>query len=124
MKDLGALKYFLGIEVSRSTQGIFLSHRKYILDLLAETGKSACEPVDTPTVVNHNLTIDTDQFMHNPGIQHMEAIDHILQYLKSSPGKSILFSKNKNLDIEGYTDSDYAGSKFDGKSISGYASFV
>ncbi|GLS47140.1 hypothetical protein GCM10007884_51490 [Methylobacterium brachythecii] len=37
MKDLGALKYFLGIEVSRSGQGIFLSQRKYILDLLTET---------------------------------------------------------------------------------------
>ncbi|KAJ0478882.1 putative RNA-directed DNA polymerase [Helianthus annuus] len=38
MKDLGGLKYFLGIEVLRSKEGIFISQRKYILDLLAETG--------------------------------------------------------------------------------------
>ncbi|KAK2983051.1 hypothetical protein RJ640_001868 [Escallonia rubra] len=38
MKDLGPLKYFLGIEVSRSNKGIFLSQRKYDLDLLRETG--------------------------------------------------------------------------------------
>jgi len=37
MKWLGDLKYFLGIEVARSKHGIFLSQRKYILDLLAET---------------------------------------------------------------------------------------
>src|SRR5262249_20478263 len=37
MKDLGSLKYFLGIEVSRSKKGIFLSQRKYALDLLQET---------------------------------------------------------------------------------------
>ena len=42
MKDLGHLKYFLGIEVSQSDKGIFLSQRKYTLDLLQETGMSAC----------------------------------------------------------------------------------
>lgn len=42
MKDLGDLKYFLGIEVSRSHEGIVLSQRKYALDLLSETRMSAC----------------------------------------------------------------------------------
>ena len=48
MKDLGPLKYFLGIEVLRSKKGIFLSQRKYALDLLNETDMSACSPVSTP----------------------------------------------------------------------------
>ncbi|CAH9096576.1 unnamed protein product [Cuscuta epithymum] len=34
MKDLVTLKYFLGIEVARSSSGIFLNHRKYAFDLL------------------------------------------------------------------------------------------
>ncbi|KAB2618169.1 hypothetical protein D8674_014038 [Pyrus ussuriensis x Pyrus communis] len=38
MKDLGGLKYFLGIEVAKSQEGIYLSKRKYVLDLLSETG--------------------------------------------------------------------------------------
>nr|GEV81901.1 putative ribonuclease H-like domain-containing protein [Tanacetum cinerariifolium] len=38
MKDLGRLKYFIGIEVLRSKQGIFIFQKKYVLDLLAETG--------------------------------------------------------------------------------------
>ena len=38
MKNLGDLKYFLGIEVLRSEGGIFLRQKKYILDILAETG--------------------------------------------------------------------------------------
>ena len=55
MKNLGGLKYFLGIEVARSSQGIFLSQRKYILDLLAETRMLDCKPADTPIVQNHGL---------------------------------------------------------------------
>jgi len=55
MKDLGGLKYFLGIEVYKSKLGIFLSQRKYVLDLLAEIGMLDCKHVDTPIVQNHCL---------------------------------------------------------------------
>ena len=55
IKELGKLKYFLGIEVARSKQGIFISQRKYVLDLLKETGKLACKPADTPIEFNHKL---------------------------------------------------------------------
>ena len=45
MKDLGYQKFFLGIEVSRSSSIIFLSQIKYALDLLQEIGMSGCQPV-------------------------------------------------------------------------------
>ena len=65
MKDLGTLKYFLGIEFSRSNDGLFLSQQKYTLDLLNETGNSACEPVNTSIEVNHGMSIYPDQFPTN-----------------------------------------------------------
>lgn len=55
MKDLGDLKYFLGIEVLRSPRGIFLRQKKYILDILAETGLLECK--QTPIMLNHGLRI-------------------------------------------------------------------
>ena len=42
--DVGMLKYFLGVEVMRSKRGIFLSQRKYVLDLLSETRKLTAKP--------------------------------------------------------------------------------
>jgi Reverse transcriptase (RNA-dependent DNA polymerase) len=48
IKDLGKLSYFLGIEIAYSTKGLFLSQRKYVLDLLKETEKLGAKPANTP----------------------------------------------------------------------------
>jgi len=104
IKDLGTLKYFLGIEVARSKHGIFISQRKYILDLLKETGMLRCKATDNPVEVNVKLSecgesplVDkgiyqrliylshtrldiayvvsvVSQFMHSPREPHMEAV--------------------------------------------------
>ena len=55
MKDQGQKKYFLGIEVLRSKGCIFISKRKYVLDLLAETCMVDYKPSETPIVANHSL---------------------------------------------------------------------
>jgi len=38
MKDLGVLKYFLGVEITRSPDGFYLCQRKYALDIISEVG--------------------------------------------------------------------------------------
>ena len=63
------------------------------------------------------------QFMHNPSKNYMKAVVRILRYLKSSPGKGLMFRKHSHLNIEGYTDVDWTGSS-DNKSTSGYFTFV
>ena len=140
MKNLGGLKYFLGIEVARSKRGIFLSQKKYVLDLLSEIGMLDCRPTDTPVVQNHGLgefpnqtLINKEryqrlvgkliylshtrpdiayavslvsQFMHCSSEDHMSVVVRILWYLKSSPGRGLMFTKNQHLNIDGYTDAD------------------
>ena len=55
IKDLGSLRYFLGIKVTRSKDGIFISQRNYVLDLLTEMGMFGSKPCDTPIEPNHKL---------------------------------------------------------------------
>jgi hypothetical protein len=44
--------------------------------------------------------------MHDPKNGHIDAIYHILRYLKSASGKGLIFRKNRHMDIEGHFDSD------------------
>ncbi|RVW59781.1 Retrovirus-related Pol polyprotein from transposon RE1 [Vitis vinifera] len=156
-KDLGELKYFLGIEVSRSKKGMFLSQRKYVLDLLKETGKIEAKPCTTPMVPNVQLMPDdgdpfynperyrrvvgklnyltvtrpdityavsvVSQFTSAPTIKHWAALEQILCYLKKAPGLGILYSSQGHTRIECFSDADWAGSKFDRRSTTGYCVF-
>ncbi|KAL3518524.1 hypothetical protein ACH5RR_021113 [Cinchona calisaya] len=67
-KDLGMLKYFLGIEVTRCKKGIFLSQRKYVLDLLTATGKLGTKPCSAPMITNMQLTADDGELFSDPAM--------------------------------------------------------
>ena len=60
VKNLGQMKYFLGIK-SPTSNGIILSQQKFILDLLAETQFAQSQPTKTPIEVNHRLTLNKDE---------------------------------------------------------------
>jgi len=157
VKDLGQLKYFLGIEIARNPKGIVLSQRKYILDLLHETGMLGCRPASTPIDPNHNLCAKSghpvnkeryqrlvgrliylchtrpdisyavsvvSRYMHDPRSGHLDAVYQILRYLKSSPGKGLMFKSHGHLNLEGYCDADWASCLDDRRSTLGYCVFV
>ena len=64
------------------------------------------------------------QFMHSPHESHMEAIYRTFRYLKSTPGKEILFQKTGNIELGAYNDADLAGSIVDRRSTYGYCTFL
>ena len=48
IKDLGYAKYFLGLVIARSPDGMFLHQRKYVLDILKDVGLLHATPTSTP----------------------------------------------------------------------------
>ncbi|XP_068651604.1 uncharacterized mitochondrial protein AtMg00810-like [Aristolochia californica] len=103
-KDLGSLKYFLGIKIAHNKRGIVLSQRKYILDMLQEYGLLGAKPIDTPMElpgrISHLLR-ELCQFMENPQKVHLEAAWKILKYVNGPPGKALLYTQNGKVDVLG-----------------------
>ncbi|KAJ0535497.1 putative RNA-directed DNA polymerase [Helianthus annuus] len=154
IKDLGVLKYFLGIEVLYDKDVI-------CLELLNEFGYLGCKPVNTPIEQSSIVTSKIDkstqllrnvtgfqkligkliylsltrpdisytvqflsQFMHTPKEVHLDLALRLLRYLKLNPGKGLSFKKSANLDLYGFADSDWAKCLSTRKSVTGYCIFL
>ncbi|GJS02524.1 ribonuclease H-like domain-containing protein [Tanacetum coccineum] len=72
MIDLGPLNYFLGISVIRDSSGLFLSHKKYAIEILEKAHMVSCNPSQTPVDTESKLSVDGDlfssYFLHLPQI--------------------------------------------------------
>ncbi|XP_043710546.1 uncharacterized mitochondrial protein AtMg00810-like [Telopea speciosissima] len=65
-KDIGILKYFLGIEVARSNTDLYLCQRKYTLDILNDCGLTGARPADFPMEQNLKLSDSTGEVLSEP----------------------------------------------------------
>nr|GEU36668.1 reverse transcriptase domain-containing protein [Tanacetum cinerariifolium] len=112
IKDLGKLKYFLGIEVLETNLGLCLSQRKYCLDLLSEYGLLACKPSTTP--LEQNLAIS------NEPTEVDKIALKVLRYLKSNPGKGVHIVRQPKASLEAFVDADWANCLATTKSVTGF----
>ncbi|GJZ21472.1 ribonuclease H-like domain-containing protein [Tanacetum coccineum] len=60
MTDLGSLNYFLGISVSWDSSGMFLSQKKYVVEILKRAHMVTCNPSRTPIDTEFKLGADGD----------------------------------------------------------------
>ena len=56
MKDLGHLSYFLGLEITHFTNGLYITQVKYAFELLSRARLIDSKTVDTPVEFNAHLT--------------------------------------------------------------------
>lgn len=90
MKDLGTLNYFLGIEVTSSSSGLFLSEAKYAYELLLKASMVECKPSPTPVSVKPGIPTSDYLFVD---VRLYRTIVGSLQYLTLTRPK-ISFSVN------------------------------
>ncbi|GKE46693.1 retrovirus-related pol polyprotein from transposon TNT 1-94 [Tanacetum coccineum] len=67
IKDLGLAKYFLGIVICRTSIGTYLNQRKYILDLLIDTGLTAAKPKEFPLPTQLKLSLNKGNSLKDHG---------------------------------------------------------
>lgn len=78
IKDLGSVRYFLGIEVLPNSHSLLLSQQKYCLDLLARTNVIGAKPLSTPISLTLRLSKFTGKPLSDP--TEYKSIVGALQY--------------------------------------------
>lgn len=86
LKDMGDLSYFLGIEVTRTRSGFFLTQNKYALELLDRVGMSNFKPISTPVDTKPKLSSHDGKPISDA--HHYRSIVGGLQYLTMTRPRS------------------------------------
>nr|GFA21873.1 ribonuclease H-like domain-containing protein [Tanacetum cinerariifolium] len=151
--DLGPLNYFLGISVTRDSSGIFLSHKKYAVEILEKAHMVNCNPSRTPVDTESKLGVDgapvSDLTLYRnlagslqyltftrPDISY--AVQQVCLHMHH-PREPHLFALKRILwyvhyglqlfsssttDLVAYSDADWAGCPTTRRSTSGYCVFL
>ncbi|BBH07344.1 hypothetical protein Prudu_019255 [Prunus dulcis] len=147
LKDLGKLKYFLGLEVQYHSGGkIFVNQAKYARDLIKKASMDTCKPCSTPSKPHHQVLKDEGTPLPNPtlfrsivgALQYLTftrpdiafAVNtvcqfmHILQmYLQGTLQFGVTFSPG-SMVLSGFCDADWAGDPNTRRSTTGYVVFL
>ncbi|GJV77080.1 ribonuclease H-like domain-containing protein [Tanacetum coccineum] len=129
MTDLGALNYFLGISVVRHPIGLFLSQKKYALQLLEHAHMVNCNlswtPVDTDFKLDLSYAVQQIcLYMHDPRKPHFAALKRILRYVQGTIEFGLHLYASITTSLVGYTDVDWAGCPSTRRSTFGYCVFL
>nr|GFA30606.1 hypothetical protein [Tanacetum cinerariifolium] len=126
MSAMGELNFFLGLQVLQKEDGIFLSHDKYVGDILKKFGYS--------DVISSNTPMDKENPWGKDGTRkdvdlhlYRSMIGSLMYFTASRPDimfaghpkLGLWYPKESPFDLVAYSDSDYGGATQDRKSTGG-----
>jgi hypothetical protein len=119
MSDLGDIHHFLGINVHRTSTGLFLSQQQYALEILDRAKMLNCNPISTPIdtqaklsatdgspchdpLTRPDLSYAVQQvclFMHAPRDSHFQLIKRILLYVRGTTHFGLQLHQRSSVDL-------------------------
>ncbi|CAL8083802.1 unnamed protein product [Prunus armeniaca] len=134
-QNLGQLTYFLGLEVHHQPYGLFLHQHKYSQDLVQLAGLTNTTSVNTPMELNVKYRRDDGElledpttyrklFMQAPRHHHLSAVRRIIRYILGTPSRGLFFPTGSSLQLQAYSDADWAGCPDTRRSTTGWCMFL
>ncbi|KAL0451585.1 UNVERIFIED_CONTAM: putative mitochondrial protein [Sesamum latifolium] len=114
IKDIGIARYFLGLEITRNENGIYVAQTKYVLDIIKYTGLLQGKTASTPFPLGLKLNMDSGATLSNPNSYrrpceaHWKAALHVVRYLKGCPSKGLFLPSTSNFELKAFCDTDWA----------------
>ncbi|GKC11008.1 ribonuclease H-like domain-containing protein [Tanacetum coccineum] len=121
MTHLGSLNYFLGISITRDSSGMFLSQKKYVVEILERAHMVNCNLSRTPIDIESKLGNDVQQiclYMHDPRLKR------VLRYVRGTLDYGLQLFSSSTTDLVAYSDADWVGCPTTRRSTSGYCVFL
>uniref|UniRef100_A0A2N9H689 Reverse transcriptase Ty1/copia-type domain-containing protein n=1 Tax=Fagus sylvatica TaxID=28930 RepID=A0A2N9H689_FAGSY len=122
MKDLGTLSYFLGLEVTSSSDGYYLSQAKYATDLLSKAGLTDNKTVSTSLELNVKLNT-TDGEPLSDATLYRQLVGNLIYLIVSHPDLTYvvhLISQFMSAPRSTHYAATWAGDPTDRRSTTGY----
>nr|GEX39989.1 copia protein [Tanacetum cinerariifolium] len=123
MLMIGQMSFFLRLQISQISRGIFINQSKYAYEIVTKYGLLSTDSVDTPMVEKNKLDEDLQGTPVDATLYH--GMIGSLMYLTSRTiNMGLWYSKDIDMSLKAYADADHAGCQDTRRSTLGSTQFL